>query len=467
MSYNYQPRTLVTSESSINLTEQDTEVICTYTDDVSVFFPAASYIGQSYTVKNETTGTGMENFLVSIQSIVGGVLIDDLAYYLLADYHEAVKFVWDGTGWVSATRTNNRFLYLKDAITNTFRSQIFTVGRFDASTKERGVVADYTGGAGFAALRKYQPCTDGKYVYTFSEVAANTWAISVRQPYALTEIRSIGTPRANDTIDCICCDGQYVYMASSSGGGDYDLYSFNPETGAQVNTISLTDKAMNMASNGYRLALTYDVDTNLEIYTTALVGPVQYDHTAVLVDVCIDSTQVYAIGVVGAGGHNVIRVDFAGNLLGGLPTTNVPYSIACDGNYVYISGNVLSGAETVWKYDRFLTSKVWSQAIGTVRDLIVDDHLLILNSGATRLLKLYDKLNGVPIAVANVAGVSTVGYYGICTDGIEIYADREDAGTPYVSKVFLGYNLKHFQRVGGNDPHRRPYYTLATPVEPW
>jgi hypothetical protein len=184
-----------------------------------------------------------------------------------------------------------------------------------------------------------------------------------------------------------------------------------------------------VASNGQYVALAYGNYVELFDHDTG-VSQWVYNHGALVQDVCMDGTRVYAVGLLGTG------LDMAVGLaiVGGAKTwgyrhgaASTLYSVATNGRQVFVAGTASSygtaatmraitaaaGNDAANEGGTALdtTGAAWDltpNAIGSSERLATDGRCLyVIDSGAAAHLTVRGCADGVTLTSRNIAGLTT------------------------------------------------------------
>lgn len=274
-------------------------------------------------------------------------------------------------------------------------------------------------------------------------------------------------------VTALACDGSYVYKGSVVSGAP-EVEVLNAATGALISSgnIETGVTISALASNGTHLAIAYG--QLVRIYTLAAGVPTAvaaaYDHGATISAIAIDSTRAYIGGVRGTGSKDLRAITLStGALLWDVafPTTTAPVinGIAADSRQVFVGTDVLTlsagGLASVFAYsaaDSGVPPLLWTTNPGdSVQRIYIDDRNVYVLRGAglsyAILRSDHEALRRILAGVLDeVWGTDSVGV--LVTDGATDY-----------TRLYIGGPTKTFQRVDSDDPNRRPFYTLAIPLE--
>ena len=173
--------------------------------------------------------------------------------------------------------------------------------------------------------------------------------------------------------------------------------------------------------------------------------------------------------LLSTGGANTNWSVGGGASLPGVPPSPIN-DVCADGDYVYVvTDNYLVAAgsnASLFCLDRFNGTTLWYYDIdgADINKVSVDDEYIYCLDSTNNYIYVVRK-GSYPGIVARFTDLVDVAQYdSIPCDGVSVYASV--SGTPADIKRFstLGAT-KTFMRVEGDDPARRPFYTLAIPID--
>jgi hypothetical protein len=303
--------------------------------------------------------------------------------------------------------------------------------------------------------------------------------------WAVLDIAPGATPAAVEA------DGAYAYVAwdtTTPTGGLMTRH--NRDTGViNASNISLTSPAPEnfIAANGIHVAVPSNTDvTVMENISDSLwnqVADATGIHGARIRTVAIDHEYVYIGGDRGTGNFDVRALQlpapggsaFPMTLIWSWSATPTPLTvrgIAADGERVYVvtDATVVGGVFNLFVLSRETNGTDGPQLCyqtlinapgstgGNARGVDVDDQYIYVRV-TSNALAIVDKAGGclltyVQLGTSSVPPKATV-------DGRRVY--WHDNGGDSLFSAWRGTAMRNFQRVKGDDNHRKPFNNLASP----
>jgi len=337
-----------------------------------------------------------------------------------------------------------------------------------------------TGGGGTAVA---QPCTDGEQIYYRSV----SYIVGC-SPADGAEIFDASDLAVG--FSAICTDGKYVY-AMTVDSGVTGLYAMGRDDGAEVDSAGSEYGCTRIAANGeYCAGIDPTTKAGYVVVYSGIQSAIVEDGTfdtgsADLRAIAIDETQCYVGGTQST--YDVWAVDLATHAKAWqitLPLTSAPgvEGIAADGNRVYVAtdyktltaGGLYSsvtpaaGGANLFCLDRVSGALLWSMAVqdaegATIYSLegITTDgkyvYVVGIDGSSDSYLQVID-VRAIPAQVASIADFGDP-----CCDGVSVIGNSNL--TTELKRLWMCDGVTTFQKVPEGDVARRPFYTLALPID--
>ena len=276
--------------------------------------------------------------------------------------------------------------------------------------------------------------------------------------------RAIAAP-----VTALAADGQFVYVAHSTGVGD-DVETLNRDTGVILFGDDTFDSLVAMAANGARLVgVGADGSERYQQWSVSGTGVLTsegfIDYDADVLAVAMDDEFAWCGGVQDSGGADVHRIVLSTqteNLSITLPTVSAATvrAICADGSYVFVFIDELEVLDRdgalarVFCLDRLTGDVVWFSNFGVADPVsCAVDHAWLYAGNAGDDTFVLDKANGKPIWFIADTVVEAV-------DGLSVFGT--DGGTDQ-KKNANGLATLDMQAALGTDINRRPFFNLAIP----
>jgi outer membrane protein assembly factor BamB len=312
-------------------------------------------------------------------------------------------------------------------------------------------------------------CTDGEQIYY--QAGGLSALLVAASPFDGSEIWE-GTAGVAQFIS-ICTDGTNVY--GSATAADPGLIKVDRDTGLELSRGGVEYECSLIRANGeYAVGISPNSSALKLVFWLINSGATAPTETGTvspttLHAVAIDADSAY-VGGVQAGGNDVWSFDLAtraNNWQKPLPVTTPPTVayICTDGDCVYVATErkTLSagGNASVFCLDRVNGSTLWTYDIPDATDaswLAVDDRYLFVVDSA-------NKIHMIKLRSPEPALVATAeGWNEAQCDGVSVIGTDSGTATNFM-RHWLGGATKTYMRARGDDPERRPFYTLAVPVD--
>jgi hypothetical protein len=321
----------------------------------------------------------------------------------------------------------------------------------------------------------FLPCTDGERIYYHEgEILLNKiYAANPSDGSTIWGPKTVGT-----SAQGLCCDGQRVYYT------DYDdvlaVYSLDPLSGDAVGSSDTAGlNIIKLRCNGQYLAGVDNTNQRVHIHSNphAGAGSITYDGYVQYPDLSLGSVGLdHVNGYMGGnrgtpGTYDLHQFKLSTRAIGWqvtLPTTSrhTIKGIVSDGVTVYVSADVQTltagGTASVYALNALNGNILWSADTiynSHLDAIAIDDYWLYVGNENQNNTYVLDKRSGVIVAamaghvVYGADGVSTVGQGGSLSPN----GDK-------LTRNWRGGPSREFQRVGGDDENRHPFYTGAVPM---
>jgi hypothetical protein len=272
----------------------------------------------------------------------------------------------------------------------------------------------------------------------------------------------------------LCTDGTNVYATSPSSPGEIGLAKIDRTSGALISQGGTEYDLDELRTNGvYCVGISPFSSSSKVVFwlvNTGATAPTETGTVTVtpLNGLAIDADQCYV-----GGTRNTYDV-WAWTLSSRanawqitLPTVGAPTvaAIAADGDCVFVATDsqtlTAGGRASVYCLDRVNGSVLWSYSPPgdtDVEAIAVDDRYLFVRDANDDLLQL--KLRAAEPALVAVAA----DWNEVVCDGVSVIGTDATTTTNFMRHM-LGGASKTYMRALGTDPNRRPFYTLAVPVD--
>lgn len=342
-----------------------------------------------------------------------------------------------------------------------------------ATIQPRGTEVFSVTGTATGNTTVFQPCTDGEQTY-YAGGAANQYIVGA-SPIDGAEIFE-----ANDlgavAISAVCCDGLRIYVQTTNVGTP-GLYSLIRTSGLEEEHGGTEYGCDALAANGYH-CVGIDPTTKtgyLVIYSSIQSGIVE-DGThdtgsANLRAVAIDATQCYVGGTRNTDDVWCLALSDHTTAIWTttLATSSAPevYGIAADGDRVYVATDrqalTAGGYANLYCLDRFTGAVLWSMDVTTQAAAALDLIGVAVDQRYVYAVDAYDDLHvisklGVPGQLLTVADFGRP----VC-DGVSVIGNSEL--TTELRRLWMADGCTTMQRVPYTDVARRPFHTLAVPID--
>lgn len=307
-------------------------------------------------------------------------------------------------------------------------------------------------------------CTDGEQIYYIGGTIAQS--LIAADPNDGSEIWETSPLTQHASL---CCDGYYVYACSTSSG-ETGLYKINRDTGYSVSSGGTEYNCQSIITNGYYAAgIRPASSTSKLVFWTVGAGAASPTETGTVTitplnGLAIDADQVYVGGTRAT--YDVWAYDLATRANQWqitLPTSTAPTvaAITADGNFVYVATDQVAltagGNASMFCLERISGNLLWTMDLNDLVDVAVDDRYLyaITTSDDLAMIDIHHAAPGIVAVLADVDSVVCDGVSVICHDATT---------TTNLQRNFSVGASKLFMRSLGDDINRRPFYTLAVPV---
>lgn len=315
----------------------------------------------------------------------------------------------------------------------------------------------------------FQVITDGEQIYYI----AGSLNQSLLAAHLATGAEIWETSAGITQFACVAADGAWVYVQAAAPG-EPGLHVRDRTDGSNDRTGGAEHNCTRLVANGAFVvgvngtiggpgSVTFWTPTTPTETGTVVPG------AAAPVTVAIDSDQCYVGGTRDAGNDIFARTLSSRAVVWDVPIDgNDPSpinAICADGDFVYVGCDSFAvaagGNRAIFCLDRFTGDVLWSLGGNDIDYLAVDDRYLyaVDNGNILYMIHLRGAEPGYLTAVANVGSVMP----GSC-DGISIVATDSATSTDF-RRIMAGGASKEFMRAHGSDPNRRPFFTLAVPVD--
>jgi len=312
--------------------------------------------------------------------------------------------------------------------------------------------------------------TDGEQLYYFGGTSDNYFVVA-----DAADMSEVAEVNAGYAIVALAADGEWVWYSSSSASHT-GLRRYNRD-GTTPATAGTKYDYTKLASNGSKvvgISPNGDAD-GVDIYTAATPA---LDGTCApgcgspgLRAVAIDASQCYV-----GGNRNTYDV-WAYNLStraevwkitlpGSTPVVN---SIVTDGDFVYVGTDYNGSTGSIFCLRRTDGTLLWTinllSSVNTDQLAVDSNYLYAIDGQATPDMYVislrYDAVGPTTAPWVDIQSNKLNKTYRICCDGVSVFG----AYGSTVRRLDCGYPTRTFLRVNGDDPQRRPFYTLAMPAD--
>jgi hypothetical protein len=362
-----------------------------------------------------------------------------------------------------------------EGIAETTASQLFRVYPPAAGMYERAVelfnVATTASTGGNATYIR----TDGEQIYYVG--GSPPQLIIAADPADGSELWE-SSPAVASAHRNICTDGGFVYSVTT-GGAPAGLLRYSRSTGAYDtnggtdynNTVLVTNGEYCIGVDG-SVAGAGKITFWSGIQGTITQAASYYDTTSAgLIAAAIGDTQCYVGGTRATYDVWCVRLsDRATRWRTTLATTIAPTvrGIATDGDHVFVATDLVAltagGSANLFVLNKQNGTVQWNASLAGGGDLrngiAVDDrYLYVCDNAGTTGCYIYRVRAPTLVLVGQITGLNDP-----VLDGVSVTGQNDSDLTKFRRHWMLGAT-KTFMRAASSDPNRRPFFTLAVPVD--
>jgi len=266
------------------------------------------------------------------------------------------------------------------------------------------------------------------------------------------------------------CDGAYLYYTERPASALPGLWKISRTTGAAVANGGTTEYDCDLlrANGTHAAGIAPNSSAGKVVHWSTGGTPVELTTntpTTNLNGLAIDATQVYVGGTRNT--QDVWCYTTAGVAVWSitLPSSSTPVvnAIAADGDMVYVATDqaalTAGGKASIFCLSRLDGSLLWTHDTNTdlLRVAVDDRYLFVIDS--------FDILTMLRLHTPAVSPLAELADWDeVICDGVSVIGHDATTTDNYM-RHYLGGPAKTFMRADGGDTTRRPFFTLAVPVD--